>query len=180
MLDWSDVFIAIHHPYSSNAILFHRPWTFLLLFSPLKNEICLNSLLIIKPTRCTISQIYFGMKIYILCSIFRASWINLSRNNQQMSRHSTLFSVNSLHVSDTFRVHHQEIKYCDVTSVGYFLTKKIYMFQTVPLSIISSYSPYTQQWYMSYSSQAGSGWSCSSILILLELYDIYHCCVYGE
>jgi hypothetical protein len=34
---------------------------------------------------------------------------NLSRNNQQMSRHSTLFPVNSLHVSDTFRVHHQEI-----------------------------------------------------------------------
>jgi Mg2+/Co2+ transporter CorB len=33
----------------------------------------------------------------------------LSRNNQQMSRHSTLFPVNSLHVSDTFRVHHQEI-----------------------------------------------------------------------
>jgi hypothetical protein len=26
-----------------------------------------------------------------------------------MSRHSTLFPVNSLHVSDTFCVHHQEI-----------------------------------------------------------------------
>jgi hypothetical protein len=26
-----------------------------------------------------------------------------------MSRHNTLFPVNSLHVSDTFRVHHQEI-----------------------------------------------------------------------
>jgi hypothetical protein len=46
---------------------------------------------------------------YILCSIFRASWINLSRNNQQMSCHSTLFPVNSVHVSVTFRVHHQEI-----------------------------------------------------------------------
>jgi hypothetical protein len=33
----------------------------------------------------------------------------LSRNNQQMSRHSTLFPVISLHVSDTFCVHHQEI-----------------------------------------------------------------------
>jgi hypothetical protein len=84
--------------------------------------------------------------LQILCSIFRASWINLSRNNQQMSCHSTLFPVNSLHVSDTFRVHHQEINkmncicnlwygnsimrpagrmillpYCDMTSVGYFL-----------------------------------------------------------
>ena len=38
------------------------------------------------------------------------------------------------------------------------------MFWTVPLSVISSFSPYTQQWYMSYrfadSWQAGSGWNC--------------------
>jgi hypothetical protein len=66
--------------------------------------------LIIKPTRCTNSQIYFGMKLY--------------------------------------------------------------MFRTVPLSIIRSYSLYTQQWYMSYRfvdsfRTAGSGWNRSSILILL-------------
>jgi len=38
------------------------------------------------------------------------------------------------------------------------------MFRTVPLSIIRSFSLYTQQWYMSYSLRAGSGcpsWSCS-------------------
>jgi hypothetical protein len=58
---------------------------------------------------------------------------------------------------------------------------KIYMFRTVPLSIIRSYSLYIQQWYMLYrfvdSFRAGS-----FILILLEscLYDIYHCCVYSE
>jgi hypothetical protein len=50
------------------------------------------------------------------------------------------------------------------------------MFRTVPLSI-SSFSLYTQQWYMSYTY--------ADILILLamvyaELYDIYHCCVYSE
>ena len=28
---------------------------------------------------------------------------------------------------------------------------KLYMFRTVPLSIIRSFSLYTQQWYMSYS-----------------------------
>jgi len=39
------------------------------------------------------------------------------------------------------------------------------MFQTVPLSIISSFSLYTQQWYMSYSLRAGSG--LNSLLILL-------------
>jgi len=42
------------------------------------------------------------------------------------------------------------------------------MFQTVPLSIISSFALYTQQWYMSYrfadSLRAGSGWN---IVILL-------------
>jgi len=46
---------------------------------------------------------------------------------------------------------------------------KIYMFRTVPLSIIRSLALYTQQWYMSYrfvdSLRAGSGWN---ILILLD------------
>jgi hypothetical protein len=52
------------------------------------------------------------------------------------------------------------------------------MFRTVPMSVIRSFSLYTQQWYMSYrfagSLRAGSGWN---ILILLascqhNLYDI--------
>ena len=34
------------------------------------------------------------------------------------------------------------------------------MFRTVPLSIIRSFSLYTQQWYMSYSLRAGSGRNC--------------------
>jgi len=38
------------------------------------------------------------------------------------------------------------------------------MFRTVPLSIISSFSLYTQQWYMSYSLRAELG---RSVLILL-------------
>ena len=63
----------------------------------------LYKFLIIKPTRCTISQIYFG--------------------------------------------------------------KKLYMFRTLPLSIIRSFPLYTQQWYMSYkladSFQAWvPSWSC--------------------
>jgi hypothetical protein len=54
------------------------------------------------------------------------------------------------------------------------LEMKLYIFRTVPLSIISSYSLYTQKWYMSYRfvgsfREAGSGWNCSSILILLLL-----------
>jgi len=57
------------------------------------------------------------------------------------------------------------------------------MFRTVPVSIIRSFSLYTQQWYMSHrfvdSLRAGSG--RNSILILLaSCHDIYHCCVYSE
>ena len=44
---------------------------------------------------------------------------------------------------------------------------KYYMFRTVPLSIIRSFSLYTQQWYMSYrfadSFRAGSGWDIKFI-----------------
>jgi hypothetical protein len=50
----------------------------------------------------------------------------------------------------------------------FILEMKFYMFQTVPLSIIRSYSLHTQQWYMSYrfvgSLQAGSG--CSIPILL--------------
>jgi hypothetical protein len=49
---------------------------------------------------------------------------------------------------------------------------KLYMFPTVPLTIIMSFSLYTQQWYMSYrfadSLRTGSGWN---ILILLLMMD---------
>jgi len=56
-------------------------------------------------------------------------------------------------------------------SLKFILGMKLYMFRTVPLSSIRSFSLYTQQWYMLYmfadSLRAGSGWNCSSILILL-------------
>jgi hypothetical protein len=52
---------------------------------------------------------------------------------------------------------------------------KLDMFRTVPLSIIRSFSLYTHQWYMLYnfadSLRAGSGWNCSSILILLASFQ---------
>jgi len=60
------------------------------------------------------------------------------------------------------------------------------MFWTVPLSIIRSFSLYTQQWYMSYMFAdcllAGSGWFHPDPVrkLLANLYDIYHCCVYSE
>jgi len=64
-----------------------------------------------------------------------------------------------------------------VASVGFLFTLKLYMFRTVPLSIIRSFSLYTQQWYMSYRFadrlRAVSGWNQFRP-------DIYHCCVYSE
>ena len=63
---------------------------------------------------------------------------------------------------------------------------KLYMFRAAPLSIIRSFSLYTQQWYMSYSC-----WQLASRIgtelrpdaaskLSTHLYDIYHCCVYSE
>jgi len=48
---------------------------------------------------------------------------------------------------------------------------KIYIFRTVALSTIRSFSLYTQQWCMSH----GFCWQLSA-----NLYDIHHCCVYSE
>jgi hypothetical protein len=61
------------------------------------------------------------------------------------------------------------------------------MFQTVPLSIVRSFSLYTQQWYMSYrladskQDQDGTVFHPDPALQLsANLYDIYHCCMYSE
>jgi hypothetical protein len=57
------------------------------------------------------------------------------------------------------------------SKVFLYFGMKLYMFQMVPLSIIRIFPLYTQQWCVSYSFadslRAGSGWNCSSILILL-------------
>jgi hypothetical protein len=65
------------------------------------------------------------------------------------------------------------------------LGMKLYMFRTVPLSFIRSFSLYTQQWYMSYifadSLRAESCWQTDPARKLSsKIYDIYHCCVYSE
>jgi len=62
------------------------------------------------------------------------------------------------------------------------------MFWTVTLSIIRSFSLYTQQWCMSYrfadNLRAGSGRKClhpdPARKLSASLHDIYHCCVYSE
>jgi len=62
------------------------------------------------------------------------------------------------------------------------------MFRIVSLSMIRSFSLYTQQWFMSYrfaeSLRAGSEWNLfhpdPARNLSAKLYDIYHCCVYSE
>ena len=55
------------------------------------------------------------------------------------------------------------------------------MFRTVPLSIIRSFSLYTQQWYV---IQLASGIRTERAdparKLSANLYDICHCCVYSE
>jgi len=54
------------------------------------------------------------------------------------------------------------------------------MFRTVPLSIISSFSLYTQQWYMSYNFADSLRHPDPACKLSANLYDIYRCCVYSE
>ena len=59
---------------------------------------------------------------------------------------------------------------------------KLYMFRTVPLSIIRSFSLYTQQWHMSYryADSLRAGAYAPARKLSANLYDIYHCSVYSE
>jgi hypothetical protein len=70
----------------------------------------------------------------------------------------------------------------------FILGIKFYMFRTVPLSYMRSFSVTTQQWYMSYrfadSLRAATRikmelHSDPARMLLANLYDIYHCCVYS-
>ena len=59
---------------------------------------------------------------------------------------------------------------------------KLYMFRTVPLSIIRRFSLHTQQWYMSYrfaadSCPAGSGRNFLILLIYIYIYVCVCVCV---
>ena len=57
---------------------------------------------------------------------------------------------------------------------------KLYMFRTVPLSIIRSFSMYTQQWFMSYRCAEQPVCPDPARKLSANLYYIYHCCVYSE
>jgi len=54
------------------------------------------------------------------------------------------------------------------------------MFRTVPLSIIRSFSLYTQKWYMSIKVLLTACEQDPASKQSANLYDIHHCCVYSE
>jgi hypothetical protein len=56
----------------------------------------------------------------------------------------------------------------------FILKTKFYMFRTVPLSIIRSYSLYNQQ------LQFNPDPAAAAQKLSTNLYDIYHCWVYSE
>jgi len=64
----------------------------------------------------------------------------------------------------------------------FILGMKFYMFRTVSLSIIRSFSLYTQQLYMSYMfvDSLWAGANAPAHKLSANLYDIYYCCVYSE
>jgi hypothetical protein len=61
---------------------------------------------------------------------------------------------------------------------------KLYMFRTVPRSIVRSFSlyEYTQQWYMSYrfAIRIRTFRPDPDRKLSAKIYNIYHCCVYSE
>jgi hypothetical protein len=64
----------------------------------------------------------------------------------------------------------------------FYFWMKLYVFQTVPLSIIRSFSLYTQQWYMShrFADSLWAGAYAPVHRLSANLCDIYHCCAYSE
>ena len=83
----------------------------------------------------------------------------------------------SLYILHSFLIIHEP----DAQISQIYFGMKLYVFWTVPPSIIRSFSLYTQQWYMSYgfadSLRAGSGWfhPDPARKLSANLYDIYHC-----
>jgi len=83
-------------------------------------------------------------------------------------------------------VHHVEfliIKPTRCTNFSNLFLEWNTTFRTIPLSVVRSFSLYTQQWYViqvCWQLASRIRMELRSILILLASCDIYHCCVYSE
>jgi len=63
----------------------------------------------------------------------------------------------------------------------FVLGMKIYMFRTVPLSLIRSFSLYTQQWYIQefFTVHTATVYTIA-VCTVKNISGIYHYCVYSE
>ena len=146
-----------------------------------------------------------GMKLYIVYVFWvftRCQYVICRRFGTMYQFHLQRLEV----VTDYFQPLKMELIHGSETSANHILTPgkypkehiqysnhgeslkstKLYMFRTVLLSIIRSFSLYTQQCYMSY----GVCWQLASRIrmersdparkLSTNLYNIHHCCVYSE
>jgi hypothetical protein len=134
--------------------------------------------LIINQLDAPISQIYFGMKIYIFrtvplsimgFSLYTQQWYKSYRFADSLRAGSgwNRCSVLILFASCLQNCITYSIAVCTVKNSRWW----------TPLSITRSFALYTQQWYMSYrfARTYPPARKLSS-----KLYDMYHCCVYSE
>ena len=110
--------------------------------------------LIIKPTRYTNFSNLF-LQYYTTCFghfLCPSSGVFHCKHSNGIC-HTACEQDQDGHVSDISSVHHQEF-FTVHTAMVYVIqlasTIRTDMFRTFPLSIIRSFSLYTQQWYMSY------------------------------
>jgi len=120
------------------------------------------------PTKVIKSCVWYDVSICNYSSGCFTSSENCNLSNESMKVQLELKHTRKCMIYNTYSIYVLKIKPTGCTNFLKFIFGiKLYMFQTVPLSIMRSISLYTQQWYMSYSMWVGSGWNCSSILILL-------------
>ena len=80
---------------------------------------------------------------------------------QTMKFGSTLLSISAME-RENFPVKYHIINQLDALISQIYFRRKICMFRTVPLSIIRSFSLYTQQWYKSYRFPDSCQQTCMS------------------
>ena len=144
----------------------------------LKYALIYSFLILLASRRLTFSVIY---SLYTLPHSLSATFSRTSSFYIRAHYHS-FFDVHVTVHRDKFLLINQP----DALISQIYFGRKLYMFRTVPLSIIRSFSLYTQQWYMSYrfadSLRARSGWnilillaSCQQICILsiIRSYSLY-------
>jgi len=104
--------------------------------------------LIITQLGAVISQIYFGRKFDMFRTVPLPIVRSFSLYTQQWYVIQVMLTAcEQEHMLDIIDI---IINQLDALISPIYFGRKLYMFRTVPLPIVRSFSLYTQQWYMSY------------------------------